>query len=124
MVLVICSMSVISSDPLPLVMVVVVVVVVVLIVSPFAAATRFLAGLIADVGRLAGARLVRDDIDVGFLVEAVPVGDDAIVVVVVVVVAFFNVEPADSVLLPTGLVIGIFKNKITKLVNQMQLNEV
>lgn len=100
-------MSVISSDPLPLVMVVVVVVVVVLIVSPFVAATRFLAGLMVDVGRLAGAKLVRDDIDVGFLVEAVPVGDD--VIVVVVVVAFFNVEPADNVLLAIGLVIGILK---------------
>lgn len=104
-------MSVISSEPLPLVMVVVVVVVVVLllIVSPFVAETRFLAGLMVDVGRLAGAKLVRAVIEIGFLVEAaVTVGDD---VIVVVVVAFFNVEPVDSVLLPHVLVIGIFKWK-------------
>lgn len=103
-------MSVISSAPLPLVMVVVVVVVVVvLVVSPFVAETRFLAGLMVDVGRLAGAKLVRDVIDVGFLVEAAADGDD--VVVVVVVVAFFNVEPADSVLLTAVLVTGIYKRK-------------
>lgn len=69
----------------------------------------FLAGLMEDEGRLAGAKLVRDVIDVAFLVEAVTVGDDD--VVVVVVVAFFNVEPTDSVLLATVLVTGILKWK-------------
>lgn len=58
-----------------------------------------------DEGRLAGAKVVREVTDVGFLVTVV--GEDVIVVFVVVV--FFNVEPADSVLLATVLVAGIFK---------------